>query len=200
MHTSKSHICLRELIRLSLERNAVVIFTSHHGGLLGGYGLLLKGPMHSQSIVRVPLIWSDPDSSAQGESANSMCSTIDISATILARAGVAPYNGMQGASLLGVMEGLPGTRDAVLIEEDAYQAQLGFDVSPRVRSLITDRFRLTLYGSGHRELFDLKNDQYELHNLWHVPGSAAIRSEMIERLSIAMLEAADTSPNPRYLA
>lgn len=191
---------LRELNRLGLERNTVVIFTSDHGDLLGDYGLLLKGPIHTQSIVRVPLIWSDPHSSAQGVSADSLCSTIDISTTILARAGVAPYNGMQGTSLLGVMEGLPAPRDAVLIEEDAYQAQLGFDIPPRVRSLITDRYRITLYGSGHRELFDLKNDQDELHNIWDSPRSAAVRAELLERLSFAMLEAADTSPSPRYLA
>lgn len=190
---------LQELRSLQLDQETIVIFTSDHGDLLGDYGLLLKGPIHAQSLIRVPFIWCDPKTSARGRIYDGLCSTIDISASILGRAGVASYNGIQGTSLLAAMESGGRLRDDLLIEEDAYQAQLGFESPPRIRTLITDRYRMTMYSSGHCELFDLHADPNELHNLWR-DSPSALQAELLERLSLAMLRGADTSPRPQYLA
>ena len=42
------------------DSNTVVIFTSDHGDLMGDHGIVLKGPLHYQSLIRVPLIWREP--------------------------------------------------------------------------------------------------------------------------------------------
>jgi len=191
---------LEELRRLGIERDTVVVFTSDHGDLLGDYGLLLKGPMHVQGVIRVPLIWSDPRFDQRPSVSSTLCSTIDISASILERAGIAPYNGMQGISLLPAIGSDVLVRDAVLIEEDAYQPQLGFEAAPRIRTLVTKDHRLSLYGAEHRELFDLREDPDETRNLWTDSGTSPLQAHLVERLALEMLLAVDVSPRPRYLA
>ena len=42
------------------RQNTVVIFTSDHGDLMGDHGIVLKGPLHYQGLIRVPLIWREP--------------------------------------------------------------------------------------------------------------------------------------------
>ena len=185
-----------------LARNTIIVFTSDHGEFLGDHGLLLKGPVHLHSLIRVPLIWHDP--TRQGAAVSSeLASSVDIAATILDRAGVAPYNGMQGRSLLPLIsnEKAGEGRNAVLIEEDAQEAHLGFERPPRIRTLVTARYRLSIYGrTGHGELFDLVNDPDELHNRWTCPEFRAVRSQLIEELALSEMDAVDCSPMPVYLA
>lgn len=196
---------MRTALRESgLGRDTLIIFTSDHGDFLGDHGLLLKGPVHLQSLIRVPLIWHDPTRPTAGVVSQALASSVDIAASILDRAGIEPYNGMQGRSLLGALDSpgsVAGGRDAVLIEEDAQEAHLGFTIAPRIRTLVTSRYRLSIYDrSGHGELFDLADDPDELRNRWHAADYAAIRGQLIEELALTEMEAADRSPMPRYLA
>src|SRR5207302_9320928 len=83
----------------------VVVFTSDHGDHLGDHRLLLKGAEQYQSIVRVPFIWCDPQASGFPLRSNALASTIDIAASVLERAHIEPFAGMQGQSLLPAMTG-----------------------------------------------------------------------------------------------
>ena len=66
---------------------------------------------------------------------------------------------------------------------------------------MTERHRLSIYGrSGHAELFDLVADPEELDNLWARPDCFALRAGLVEELALAEMDAADTSPWPRYAA
>ena len=129
-------------------------------------------------------------------------SAASISATILDRVGIEPYNGMQGQSVLPVVDGAQKHhRESLLIEEDAQKAHFGFTAPPRIRTLITRQYRLSVYGrTGHRELFDLENDPDELRNRFASREYATIRAHLMEELALAEMEAADTSPMPVYLA
>jgi len=185
------------------DRDTIVIFTSDHGDFLGDHGLLLKGPLHLQSLLRVPFIWRDPGRQDAIRRSAALASSIDIAATILDRVGIAAPNGMQGQSLLAAMgpPGAGGGAGSLLIEEDAQQAALGFATAPRIRTLVTDRYRLSLYGrSGSAELFDLREDPDEIVNRWSDPGFASVRRQLVEELALRQMESADTSPAPRYMA
>src|SRR5690606_28973771 len=89
---------LEKLEQVKLLDNTVVIFTSDHGDFLGDHQLMLKGPLHYRGLTRVPFIWADPKIGAarHGRSSNTLTSTIDIAPTILDRAGVPRFNGIQG--------------------------------------------------------------------------------------------------------
>lgn len=192
---------LARLSALGLAENTVVIFTSDHGDYMGDHQLLLKGPIHYQSILRVAFIWSDPASSSRGRR-ETLASTLDIARTILERAGAPAFHGMQGRSLLPDIANSARTpRGALLIEEEGQRVYLGFSTRVRLRSLMTDRYRLSLYdGADWGELYDLHNDPHEVLNLWNDPARHDLRGDLAATLARVMLAHSDTDPYPSGLA
>jgi len=186
-------------IMASLERsgqleNTVVIYNSDHGDYMGDFNMLLKGALPFRSITRVPFIWSDPDN-RQASSTDALSSTIDIAATILDRAGIKPFNGNQGRSLCNVINGRDDVRDDLLIEYNDGGRRLGFDKPSRMRSVLTKRYRYTMYlDQDWGELYDLKNDPNETNNLWDNADYASVRSELAERLTHHLTAQMDESP------
>ena len=189
---------LARLKHLGLAENTVVVFTSDHGDLLGDHQVILKGPLHYRGLVRVPFVWSDPRGE-RGVTVDALASAIDFAPTILERAGIQAFYGIQGESLLATMEGAPFPREAVLIEEDPQRSFMGFAVPPRARTIITDRARLTLFESANwGELYDLDSDPHEMTNLWDVESSAALKAEMLEALARAMTRYSNRTPLPTH--
>ena len=193
---------LARLAALGLAHDTVVIFTTDHGDYMGDHQLLLKGPIHYDSITRVPLIWADPARADGGTRRAAMAGTIDLAPTILARAGLAPFNGMQGGSLLGVIDGTQAAlRDAMVIEEEGQRVYLGFAQRVRMRTLVTERHRLSVYdGAAWGELYDRQEDPHERVNRWADPAHRATLVALQDRLIHAMIALSDTSPRPSALA
>ncbi|MDM9559931.1 sulfatase family protein [Bordetella petrii] len=194
---------LQALDEQGLSDNTVVIFTSDHGDYFGDHQLLWKGPIHYQSLIRTPFIWHDPAGRARGSRSGALCSTADIAPTVLARAGLAPYNGIQGQSLLALMDGndAPATRQEILIEEEGQRVMFGFTGRVRMRTLQTARYRMSVYADADwGELYDLREDPLELRNLWFDPAATGLRAELGWRLSRTMIAHAESSPHPSALA
>jgi arylsulfatase A-like enzyme len=193
---------LAGLSRFGLADDTVIMFTTDHGDFLGDHQMLLKGPMHYQGLVRVPFIWCDPANAAAGDRRDDLSGTVDIAPTILERAKIVPFNGIQGQSLFAAdSAGTDTGRDALLIEEDGQRAYLGFDLPVRCRTLVTEGHRLTIYhGVDWGELYDLDADPGEMVNSWDDPGHARIQSELTERLARALMATDDRSPYPTNLA
>ena len=180
--------------------NTVIIFTSDHGDFMGDFNLMLKGPLQLNSITNVPMIWSDPACRA-ARTTPTLGSTIDLSASILDRAGLAPYNGIQGHSFLPSLDGQTPHRTEVFIEHNDGGARTGFKHPARARTLRTADWRFTSYsGEGWGELYDLKADPHETHNLWDDPTHAAQKAELALRLIDQMAHQTDESPRANRLA
>jgi arylsulfatase A-like enzyme len=187
---------LRALDRSGRRNDTVLIFTSDHGDHLGDHRLMLKGAEQYRSIVQVPFIWSDPQGSARPCS-NALASTIDISATVLNRARIEPFSGMQGRSLLPAMEHGAAIRDSVFVQYDHQVPSPGTNVPPRVHSLIDERYRLSVFhGTGWGELYDLADDPGEFNNLWDDAAHAGTRAHMVERLLLTEIDHVDRIPLP----
>ncbi len=191
---------LARLAALGLAEDTVVVFTADHGDYMGDHQLLLKGPIHYRGLVTAPFIWRDP-MGATGRSA-ALASTMDIAPTILGRAGVAPFNGIQGRSLDRLIAGTARAHhDDLVIEEEGQRRQMGFPGRIRVRSLVTGRHRLSLYdGASWGELYDLEADPDEMVNLWDDAASETLRAELVLRLARRMLALSETSPYPTATA
>jgi arylsulfatase A-like enzyme len=192
---------LKRLEALGLADNTVVIFTSDHGDFMGDHQLLLKGPIHLQGLIRVAAIWADP-AERKARRGGALASTIDLAPTILERAGLAPFNGMQGRSLLPFIRGEEaGKRDALIVEEEGQRVYMGFPSRARVRTLVTDRYRLSVFdGVEWGELYDLREDPYEMANLWFDPDRQELLRDLLARLSREMIANSETSPRPTGLA
>ncbi len=177
--------------------NTVVIFTTDHGDHLGDHKLLLKGAEQYQSILHVPFIWSDPktpDAVATG----AIGSTIDIPATVLDRAKIQPFVGMQGKSLLPAM-GKDGraVRDCAFVQYEHQMPDKDVDSMPRWHSIVDGRYRMTVMSdSEFGELYDLDTDPGEFDNLWTKPEHQATRARLMERLVQLEIAHTDTMPYP----
>ena len=188
---------LRALDRNGRGADTVLIFTSDHGDHLGDHRLLLKGAEQYQSIVRVPFIWCDPQASNDPARTDALASTIDISATVLERARIEPFAGIQGRSLMPVIGNGAAVRDCVFIQYDHQAPSPGAGIPPRVHTIIDDRFRLSLFHGVHGgELYDLVADPGEFENLWDNSGQARERARIMERLAFVEIEHVDRVPLP----
>lgn len=190
---------LAALAREGLADNTVVVFTSDHGDMFGDHGILLKHAMHYAGCIRVPLLIARPGQ--HGSRVPALVSSIDLAPTLLDLAGVAAFHGIQGHSLSPLLDAATASvRDSVLIEEDEQQDMTGAGVPTRMRTLVCDEGRLTVYqGHTHGELFAAA-DGDEMRNLYAKPRGRKLREQLRERLLEAMLAHADTAPRPRYMA
>ena len=180
--------------------DTVVLFTSDHGDMFGDHGVMLKAAMHYEGCIRVPLLIASPGRSPGV--CTSLVSSLDLAQTILELAGAEEYLGMQGTSLVPLLDDPAGrVRDHVLVEEDEMFDLIGGGRPLRMRTLVTDEARITLYrGETDGELFDLQRDPEELHNLWSQRDARTLRAEMTERLAHRLMDYGDGSPRPRAMA
>ena len=94
------------------------------------------------------------------------------------RGSVKRLHSYPGISWAPLLDGTSTSiRDSVIIEND--DPTTGY----RIRCLVTNRFRLTIYpGTEHGELFDMHEDPWELHNLWYQESSHVLKGELIATL------------------
>jgi arylsulfatase A-like enzyme len=144
------------------------------------------------------MIWSDPTGS-RGET-EVLGSSIDFAPTIMSRAGVEPYFGLQGRDLLADVAKNNG-RESLLIEFNDNVPRLGLGKAARTRTVYTKNGRLTVFaGEGYGELYDSCLDPSHLSNLWDEVASANLKVALLEELSVLMTEAMDESPRSFYRA
>ncbi|MEM7067620.1 MAG: sulfatase-like hydrolase/transferase [Pseudomonadota bacterium] len=183
-----------------LFEDTVVIFNSDHGDYLGDFDFLLKGALQFKSVTRVPMIWSDPELRL-GLTTEALGSTIDLSSTILARAGLEAFNGMQGQNLLPhLFENAP-LADQILIEFNDLIPRMGFEKCAKARTLLASNWRFTFYQDCNwGEFYDLVADPHETNNLWHDPTYAEAKLELSLMLNNSLTKQMDESPLARRRA
>ena len=153
---------LAALDNSGLRENTIIIFTSDHGEFLGDHDFVLKGPMHYESLLRVPFLASWPERFPAGRRLDGPVGLIDLFPTVLDLCQVAAPDGVQGRSLATPLTGESDRgHDYVYVENDVDPLGL------RLRTLITDRWKLTWYaGEDYGEIYDLEQDPNEFVNLW----------------------------------
>lgn len=192
---------LSALKSFGLENETLIIFTSDHGDLMGDHGVLFQGMAHYQGYIKVPLIFQAPKLINEGIITNSLASSIDLPLTILNLLGIKSKNhppGIQGYDLTPILKNPHvEVRDQCIIEEDQDPQKDSHKLPPiRVRTMITERYRITVY-QGHEEfgdLYDLKNDPHEKHNLWYDENSRKIKNKLITKLLHELINIQDRFP------
>ncbi|UTW11405.1 sulfatase-like hydrolase/transferase [Marinobacterium rhizophilum] len=156
--------------------DTLVVFSSDHGEMLGDHGLVLKGPMHYEGVLRVGMIVRGPGVPA-GKRVADPVSTLDLAPTFSDYAGAPPLHNYHGHSLRPLIETDSASRDCALNEWELLPSRVGVPLS--LRTVRTRRHKLTLEAvSGAGELYDLENDPHEMNNLFDDPAAASVRREL----------------------
>lgn len=161
----------------ALERadDTLVIFTSDHGEWLGDHGLLLKGPMLYDGLLRIGLIARGAGIKA-GHRVRDPVSLIDLAPTLLDYAGV-DADAMHGKSLRTLLAGDGDPRAFAYNEWDVGEDRCGTPL--RLRTIRTEQYRMTVeLDSGAGELYDFAVDPHECHNVFDAAGYAQVRSRL----------------------
>ena len=177
--------------RAGATGDTIVVFTSDHGDMMGDHGLLLKGCMHYRGTLQVPMVIADPDQSP-GRSA-SLASSIDLGPTLLELAGLDPYDGIQGISLVPLLTAsTSAVRDYVLVEDDIPIAARSWgDMPHKTRTLVASGMKYTRHSTGEDQLYDLDIDPDEMFQLCAADRSR--RAEMVDVLAEALIAADDVA-------
>lgn len=186
---------------LGLAENTVQVFTSDHGDLLGDHGLMLKGPLHYQSLIRVPFILSDPKIGLKDCVHERLFSSLDIGPSLLSRAGLNAYSKAHGLSIFDVINGKQDARHNLLIEDEYQSPVLNFETAPIVRTLVTERWRMSVFNNADwGELYDLENDPGEISNLWDDHRFLETKTDLLKQLASEMMMTVDRRIEPASLA
>ncbi len=166
---------LAALAARGLADDTLVLFTSDHGDFLGDHGLMLKGPIHYEALLRVPLVVRGPGF-APGRVVDDPVGTIDLFPTVLKACGLPVPAGCEGRPLLD------GPREWILTEDDMIRAALAF------RTLTTRRWRITrsMHDPDGGELYDLGEDPGETVNRWTDPSLRTTRGDLLALLGDVM--------------
>ena len=117
-----------------------IIFTTDHGELQGDFGLLYKGPYHTDALMRLPFVWRPaPSAGVVPAVVTDPVGQVDLAPTFCAIAGVDPAPWMQG-SALPLADGEPG-RERALCEWDSQFPGYGM----HLRSVYRDGWLCTVY-------------------------------------------------------
>jgi arylsulfatase A-like enzyme/Tfp pilus assembly protein PilF len=186
---------LEFLARSGLDRRALVVLFSDHGESLGDHGETTHGYFIYRSTLHVPLIFHWPSAAENrnskvgtGNSAqvssfdfrvSSSAGLIDVAPTILSFLGIPSPPSFCGHSLLELAKsGSPPERD---VYSESYYVHDKFGWAG-LRSLRRGDYQYI--DAPHPELYDLKQDPAELHNL--LPGQTALGAAYRERLATLM--------------
>jgi len=189
---------LDELDRRGLSDDTLVIFTSDHGEMLGDHAMLLKGPMMYDVAVRVPMIARWPGR-VPVRRIPGLVGVHDIARTIRVAAGLSESSHHQGLNLVDVARGETQARGYALCQ----YRDSGYSNSPEVHTtmLRVGEYKLVRWhGSpaterqADGELYNLETDPNELINLWHDPGYADVRCELLGQLTDVTVAAEDRTP------
>jgi arylsulfatase A-like enzyme len=180
---------LNQLVKLGLQENTIVVFTSDHGEMMGAHNLLNKGVMYEEA-VKVPFMISYPPLLGQEMSIiHENVSLIDVVPTLLEMTGknLSDFSHLPGHSLLPAMLKEEKIVRDVFIQwnpddlksvEKQYpvkklnlsDSQVKIISDQSIRTIITqDGWKLSLSDLDTCQLFNLKQDPYELINLFYLP-------------------------------
>ena len=178
-----------------LLENTLVVYTSDQGFYMGEHGWFDKRFMYEESM-RTPLIMRLPDrfvreNGLEADGANDgkprdipeLVQNIDYAPTFIELAGAEIPDDIQGVSLVPLLKGEhPDTwRDALYYHFYEYPAE---HMVKRHYGIRTDRYKLIHFYNDidEWELFDLRSDPQELHNLYGQKGYETVTKDLKSRL------------------
>jgi arylsulfatase A-like enzyme len=181
---------LAELERQHILDDTAIVWSSDHGFFLGEHRFYDKRLMYEPSI-RIPLMIRYPPRIASGAGAARMVLNLDLAPTLLDLAGAPPHAQFQGRSLMPLLAdpGIPWRTDWLY---EYYEYPAAEQVRP-CRGVRTERYKYIHYFTAPEEfeLYDLRSDPDEMHNLYGAAPQAGLSRQLAARLEELRRETGD---------
>lgn len=174
-------VLLDALDRQRLWDSTIVVLVSDNGIERGEHGLWRKNVLFEES-TRVPLLVAAPGLKQPGQPTRSFAELVDIYPTLTELAGLPAPAGLEGASLVPLLQDPQGAVKTAAFTVTHRGRQLG-------RSIRTERYRFTRWRPDAAELYDLEADPGEYRNLARDPQFAKVVQEMEARLAAGYSQA-----------
>ena len=147
--------------------NTYIIFTSDNGYNLGQHRMTQGKRTAYEDDIRVPLVVRGPGVPANRVLKHQVLNN-DLAPTFAGLAGVTPPTFVDGKSMVPLLDSSPPTvtnwRTGILTENWRTEAVGGISDAPTYKALRTQSFLWNRYVNGERELYDMRNDPYQLNS------------------------------------
>ncbi len=164
--------------------NTLIVLTSDHGYFYGEHGLSVERRLAYEESIRIPLLMRCPGIVPVGETRDHMATTVDLAPTFLEVAGAQIPDGLHGVSLKDCLDDPEvAGREELLVE---YYSDAVFDRIQNMgyEAIRTPDWKYIRYVDleGMDELYDLRDDPYEVKNRIDDPAVADVLASLKERL------------------
>ena len=169
---------------------AMVIFTSDHGDMLGNHRVQMKNAAAYKEIANIPLIIKGGD---VGKVVDYPATHLDLVPTIMDYMGIPVPRLLEGESMMPqIRDASVKINDVVYTEFTRYEVDHdGFGGLQMMRSANDGRYKLVVNLLDTDELYDMKEDPAEVHNLINDESYAEIRNHLHDCLLEHMNETRD---------
>jgi N-acetylglucosamine-6-sulfatase len=176
---------LAELESQGTLNRTVVMVIGDNGYFYGEHGLSEERRLAYEESIRLPLLVRYPPLVRAGSEPTGMALTTDLAPTIVELAGAPAMADIDGRSLLPLFTRTPADwRKSFLIE---YTTDIVFPRTLKMGydAVRTERYKFIRYRElvGMNELYDLREDPFELTNLLSSPAAAGLREQMETELA-----------------
>ena len=180
------------LDQTGLSQNTIVIYASDQGFYMGEHGWFDKRFMYEESL-KTPFVMRYPGVIKPGTTVNQFTLNIDWAPTFLDIAGVQTPADMQGNSFLPLLK-KPGGK--VPWRKDIYYHYYEFPEPHHVYphfGIRTEQYKLIRFygGADSWELFDVKADPLEVHNLYRQKAGTPLVADLKQRLQQLIIQYKD---------
>lgn len=209
---------------LQLLESTTFVFLSDHGDFAGDYGLLRKGTGLEELLCHIPMMFWGDGVKAQPKGRQEYVSIADVFPTICSLFQLPIPDGVQGRSLIRVLEGktVPQREFASAFCENGiggtyYTAAEAKKLSPEAQGyqqkatvnelnavtqagsqscVVKDGWKLEIDMMGSKYLYNLSTDPLETENLADSAETQEILQELMQEMIMWMLRTRDELPVP----
>src|SRR5438128_7707761 len=178
-------LIIDQVPKFGIDDRPLVIFNSDHGEMLGDHGLVFKGGYFYDQVVQAPSIIRAPKRLPAGKRIKTVVEEIDVLPTILDLLNIKISKRIQGRSLLPLVNGTSTSSRAAHSE------------FPNAKMLRTEHWKLVHYlHAPYGELYNLREDPFELRNLFDDPGAVGARTRWGWPLPVGRLDSNEPPLKP----
>ena len=179
-----------------LAENTIVVYTSDQGFFLGEHGWFDKRFMYEE-CERMPMLIRYPAKIKAGSTSSAICMSIDFAPTFLDYAGVDIPDDIQGQSLVPVLNNEGNAPEDW--RQWAYYHYYEYPAEHSVKrhyGLRTPDYKLIRFYNDIQEweLYDMKADPHEMHNVYGDPAYREIQDRLTTQLRDVQTLYGDTDP------